>query len=384
MPTALPRRQRHMGQALVEYVLIVVLVSLAVAAALTATGPAIGNVFSNVVYNLLGETSVPYSTLDSNQFWNYVTAVANYKPDVQGIMTNTAVGYATNTPINTSTAGPSPTATVTRTATTTATVGPSPTPIDTSYSMPFVDTADESPGSTKWHYQFTDAFAAAPWTVAFYGGSGWVANGAFGGNLSSGGTHVCTTNLASVVPCFSDVNTSWVAAPDTGVGSTGWSAKYIYSNAPFEGREYQVSVQLGQGDGAVLKIGATQVFSIAPGASVVGSYNQLINPQSFQVAAGNYPVEVDFYAGAGSSHSIKLLFSTLADTGTCTWGTLYPGHSPNLSWQDANGGNYAVTSNCNLRLRGSIDLSSSLTGSARLTFFDKWNFHRRRGPGRYP
>src|SRR5258708_23135797 len=44
------RRRRTPGQALVEYVLIVVLVSLAIIAVLTLTGPAIGTVFNNMTY----------------------------------------------------------------------------------------------------------------------------------------------------------------------------------------------------------------------------------------------------------------------------------------------------------------------------------------------
>jgi Flp pilus assembly pilin Flp len=372
IPVLLAKPQRRMGQALVEYALIMVLVSLAIMAILTATGPAIGNVFSNVVYNLLGETSVPYSTLDSNQFWTYVTAVAQYKPDVSAVQTNTAVGYATPTPLPPSTAGPSPDPTLTLTPTSTPTVGPSPTPVDISYSIPFVDTADESAGSTKWHYQFTDAFAAAPWTVRYFNGATYSTGNMSGSAPNS--AYPCTTNLLSAVACFSDVNTSWVAAPAPGiVSASGWGAQYIYTPAPFEGREYQVTMQLGPNDAAVLKIGPSVVASLSSGQSVVGAYNQLITPYVFQIAAGSYPVEVDFYAGAGSSHSVKLNFSTLADTGTCTWGTLNPGHSPNLSWQNANGGNYAVTSNCNLRLRGSIDLGTASSGSARLTFFDKWN-----------
>jgi Flp pilus assembly pilin Flp len=78
------------GQSLVEYGLIIVLVVTAIAAAIVLTGPAIGNVFSNTVYNVLGQTTTPYSTLSSNQIVNeYATAMAH---------TLVPYDYVTNTP----------------------------------------------------------------------------------------------------------------------------------------------------------------------------------------------------------------------------------------------------------------------------------------------
>jgi Flp pilus assembly pilin Flp len=56
---------RPAGQALIEYALILVLVVMAMAIALAATGPAISNIFSNTVYNLIGLSGTPLSTIQN-------------------------------------------------------------------------------------------------------------------------------------------------------------------------------------------------------------------------------------------------------------------------------------------------------------------------------
>ena len=83
------RRNAPRGQALVEYILIVVLVVFAIVAILALTGPAVGNVFSNTVYNLLNQTTTPRPTLSETEFWDYVTAVASYTPGPIVVNTNT-------------------------------------------------------------------------------------------------------------------------------------------------------------------------------------------------------------------------------------------------------------------------------------------------------
>ena len=50
---------KGLGQALVEYALILALLAIAFGVALAATGPAIGNVFCNVVRNLGGTNASP-------------------------------------------------------------------------------------------------------------------------------------------------------------------------------------------------------------------------------------------------------------------------------------------------------------------------------------
>jgi hypothetical protein len=77
------------GQALVEYVLILVLVIMAIAVIIALTGPAVGNVFSNTVANLLNLTLTPEDPMTEGEFWDLVTAVASYTPDSFVLITNT-------------------------------------------------------------------------------------------------------------------------------------------------------------------------------------------------------------------------------------------------------------------------------------------------------
>lgn len=87
------RRFRHWltasGQALVEYVLILVLVVMAIAGIIALTGPAVGNVFSNTVANLLNLTVTPNDPMSEGDFWDLVTAVASYTPENFALITNT-------------------------------------------------------------------------------------------------------------------------------------------------------------------------------------------------------------------------------------------------------------------------------------------------------
>lgn len=349
------------GQALVEYVLIVILVSLAVVAILTATGPAIGNVFSNTIYNLLQQTSTPYSTLNATDFWNYVTAVASYTPVIPGVVTNTPSGATPlPSPTSSSTTGPSPTNTNTPTPTKTVTPGPSPTLVDVAYTAPFTDTGDTI---NRWAFPFTDAWAALPWTVAYYNGGSW-------GNFTPGAP-AYTTNYGG------DVSYQWPGSPAAGVNPTGFTAVFTNSapnSVPLEGRVYQAALIVGANDGAIFKINGTPIISIAPSAN---EQRQTVKVQ--RPAAGNYNIEVDFYGG-GSPNSVQLVFSVLADTNTypngssavpnaCKWFVSQPSRSPQLSWQDSLG-NYNVNSACYLRLRGSIDIAT-LT-RPRMIFWDTW------------
>ncbi len=77
------------GQAMIEYVLILVLAFIGLIAILLITAPAVGNVFSNTVYNLLGQTTTPQDPLSEADFWDVVTAVASYTPQSVSLVTNT-------------------------------------------------------------------------------------------------------------------------------------------------------------------------------------------------------------------------------------------------------------------------------------------------------
>ncbi len=373
-PLGVKRRRGQPGQALVEYVLIVVLVSLAVVAIITATGPALGNVFSNTVYNLVGQTVTPYSTLNATDFWKYVTAVASYTPPVQTLITNTPANATIALTSIPNTAGPSPTNTATPTPTTTVTPGPSPTPPDIAYQAPFFDQGDTR---VRWQYPLTDAWAALPWTGNFYNGASW-------GNFTPGGV-VFTKNYtwaAANPPAptqSSDISFNWYGSPGAGVSGSGFSGVFTNTapnSVPLEGRVYQAALVVGINDGAVFKINGSVILSIAPNGT---EQRQTVKVQF--PAASNYNLEVDFFGGNSGANSVQLVFSVLADTNRfpsdtsstpspCNWNTFQPGRSGQLSWQDSPGA-YNVSSNCNLRLRGSIDIST-LT-KPRMVIWDKWS-----------
>lgn len=101
-------RSRGMGgQSMVEYVLIAVLISIALAAAITLTGPAVGNIFSNTVYNVLGQTTTPYKTLNAQTISAYQQAVASFTYATFPFQTNTpAAATCSSNPGHWSTIGP--------------------------------------------------------------------------------------------------------------------------------------------------------------------------------------------------------------------------------------------------------------------------------------
>ncbi len=179
---------RESGQALVEYVLIVVLVVMAFGVTLAATGPAIGNVFCNVIDNIGGVSANPQggncgsmSTDLYNEggnpelFWATVTWVAAnpqketpFPTPVHRAPTPLNGGQAdTPTPSPSPSNSPTPTASETATPTQTATPsdtpspGPSPTQSDLAFSVPFVDQIDNP---QWWRLDLADV-----WNVQWYG-----------------------------------------------------------------------------------------------------------------------------------------------------------------------------------------------------------------------
>src|ERR1041385_3471313 len=85
------RTDKPSGQSMVEYALIAVLVALAIGTTIVLTKGSIGNVFSNTVYNLVGQTTTPYTPPDAAQLNIYASAFMQYQA--------TALPYKTNTPI---------------------------------------------------------------------------------------------------------------------------------------------------------------------------------------------------------------------------------------------------------------------------------------------
>jgi Flp pilus assembly pilin Flp len=77
------------GQSTVEYALIGTLVVLAIGAAITLMKGPVGNIFSNTVFNVLGGTSVPYSTLTFAQLQAYQAKIGSNTPSTPAFTPNT-------------------------------------------------------------------------------------------------------------------------------------------------------------------------------------------------------------------------------------------------------------------------------------------------------
>ncbi len=180
------RTQKESGQALVEYVLIVVLVVIAFGVTLAATGPAIGNVFCNVVDNLGGVSANPQGGNCGAQstnlydaggnpelFWETVTWVATHPQQetpfptpIHRVQVPVNGGLSSPTPspspsnTSTPTASNTPTPSSTPTSSDTPTPGPSPTQSDLAFAVPFVDQIDNP---QWWRLDHGDT-----WTVQWY------------------------------------------------------------------------------------------------------------------------------------------------------------------------------------------------------------------------
>jgi len=369
-----PKPRGKIGQALVEYALIVVLVVVGLGAALAAVGPALGNVFSNQVYNLLGQTTTPYSTLNPATFWAYVTAVASYTPQQPVFATYTKIYTDTPTATKTNTYTPGPTSTTTPTSTPTATYSgsASPTPTDKPLAAPFVDSADNK---DLWHAPFDNAWAALLWDRRAWssGGNPTSLTPPGGGpNATEDYLGDLRINFASPLP---------LQKPAV-VGSDNYYIAYtnkVASKVVFEGRYYGYSFVVGPNDAVRFTVDGALITSVfgngtTPGV-IKGNYQWVPTDTTFTPARSYHDIKIEYWAGASGPHQLLMVFSTLADQRTsvnteCNWqpGAAY--RSPSNGWSDSPG-SYIVGTNCNLRLRGSINLSG-LT-APRLIFWDRWN-----------
>ncbi|HEX2621206.1 MAG TPA: hypothetical protein VHL11_13690, partial [Phototrophicaceae bacterium] len=160
-----PPDQSESGQALVEYVLIVVLVALIFGIALASTGNVIGNVFSNSIDDLLRQTEITGTIPGRDDFWNTVTAAFLTPVQEHPLPTNTDAP-----PTLEPTDGPSPTKTPitptnppppTRTPTLT------PTPWDEIHGLDFYDSVDKE--TLKWWRADANInLMGIPWIGQFY------------------------------------------------------------------------------------------------------------------------------------------------------------------------------------------------------------------------
>jgi Flp pilus assembly pilin Flp len=157
--------QPERGQALVEYVLIVVLVALIFGVALAATGGVVGNVFSNSIADLLRLTGTPtYGIPEREDYWLTVTFAGT--PAQENPLPSNTPAPPTLEPTD----GPSPTPTPTvptPTPSYTRTPTLTPTPMDELFNVPFYDSV-ETQNLKWWRADPNINTSGDPWTLEFF------------------------------------------------------------------------------------------------------------------------------------------------------------------------------------------------------------------------
>jgi Flp pilus assembly pilin Flp len=351
-------RNRRDGQALIEYVLILALVTIALIAVLAITGPAVGNVFSNAVFNLLGGTVEPRNTLEANDFWTQVAAVASYTPENPSLVTNTPAPH-TSTP----TIGPSPTPTgITPSPppSDTPTPGPSPTPPDQNFGYPFEDPA-ENPD--WWKHDFESPILG-PWNAEFWDLA--YANGtAPQADMSSmpPGSGKWTTTYPDPLDQY------WSYSPGGTVERNFYGR---FTNTARLGNQ-QYTLKVRKDDGVRIWVAGTLVvdeWSYNPRGDAW--FETTFTPSS----TGDVEIKVELYDGGyGARIGVQLSDNkNLLDKGDCNWavsGEAY--RSAPTAWSDSPGANYAPYSYCILALRGYIDLRGSTNPF--FEFWDRYDLH---------
>lgn len=349
------RKKKTGGQALVEYVLILTLVTIAIIAVLAITGPAVGNVFSNAVFNLLGGTVEPRDTLEADDFWTQVAAVASYTPENPSLITNTPAP-ATSTP----TVGPSSTPTPITPSpqpTSTNTPGPSPTPPDQNFGYPF-----EDPGENPdwWQHDFGDVFIY-DWNAKFWDLSS--TNGAsYQPNMSTmpDGTQKWSTTYAVL-------DNYWSDSPGGGVTSNFYAR--FRNVAALENRQYTLRVR--KDDGARVWVGGVLLVDKWAWSQ---SYDNWIEVPFTPTTAGENEVVVEMFDNGWGARAHVFIVDPAAmeDTGDCNWAVSTEAYRSSPSaWSDSPGANYSAYSRCIMALRGYIDLRGST--NPKLEFWDRYD-----------
>lgn len=398
------------GQALVEYVLIIVLVVIAFSIALAATGPAISNVFSNAVYNLVAEAGTPQPDLavrgGPTAFWLTVTWAADpaNQPDERPFPTNEPPP-----PTEPPTEGPPPPATntplPTNTPTQTPTQGPTDTPVDREWIAPYTDPMNEA---VRWRVDNSVFLGGEQWKADFYpnttlGGAPDFTQFLDGINFNPG-----TGQSVTVTP-------NWL--------STNYSIKFtknIYLEAPTP-----VTFKISADDGVRLWLlapgqtpGASGCLSGAgvtsapnPGSPASGdrrfgdpaTHCLLIDdwngqgmgstaPVTRTIPAGLYTLQLDYYQGSGG-HGVRFDAVRGGGIGSPDDNTSPAGGSPNCTWTHAqtdrantfqnaafmweenDGVNVDFPTNmiCHLEFRGWVTIPAGMN-QPEFTFWDVWDF----------
>ncbi|MBI5957506.1 MAG: hypothetical protein HY866_02135 [Chloroflexi bacterium] len=351
------------GQALIEYALILALVVIAIIAVLTITGPTVGNVFSNQVYNLLGGELTPYDTLEPNDFWTQVAAVASYTPDSPGLITNTPAPV-TKTPTPGPTLTPSP-ITPSPPPTNTPTPGPSPTPPDRDFGYPFVDPGDHP---DWWEYDFDD-LVEGPWNAEYWNYATWQTN------MSSmvAGTGVKRETVAELNYALGSG-----VRPSSGV-SENYYARYT-NTVTLEAKQYMFRIK--RNNGIRIWIDAQIVVDVnVPNAGdpatwtqwATDPYQNIWFDRKFTATSGEHTITVEFVDDSGSAElRVFLTDAGLVDTGDCKWAlSNEQSYSPSTAWSDSPGAASVPSAYCILALRGTIDLTGAV--DPKLQFYDRYD-----------
>lgn len=365
------------GQALIEYVLILVLVAIAFGFALAATGPVLGNVFSNSVRDLLRQTEVGYIP-DREEFWETVTYAFLNPPRERPQQTNTPAP-----PTSQPTAGPSPTPSSTFTATPetpTPIDSPTPTPTDVLHEAPWRDTIDE----VEWYRTDPNLFLhkgldpfAANWKTEFFGNTGLTG---------------APTYTYSGLPSFPLI--TFNGAPFyTGGPTTNFSLRSTRQVSLEKAGSLRFTVKAD--DGVKVFLNGTRVNMFDVGGNPIDTWKLHSQPTLYTgyatATAGTNTVVVEYYQAAGNpavlNVNVQAAGPNVDDQGlagsayACNWGQ--PEVKTNDYYNNANtednffeeyaDGSIPVKSRCYLELRGSVAIPENWT-SAELSFWDVWDF----------
>lgn len=343
------------GQALIEYVLIIVLVTIAIIAVLAITGPAVGNVFSNTVYNLLGGTVQPRSTLSADEFWEQVAAVASYTPESPKLITNTPAP-STAVPTARPTLEPSDIP-PSLTPTNTVTPGPSPTPPDHDFGYPFDD-----PGNDPdwWEHDFGGPFDDVTWDAEY-----WDMRDADGGAVDANmNATKYGVGKGKYRETLGKIDKAWGTARPASNVTKNFYARFT-TKATFEAIPYTLRVK--KDDGVRIWIGGVLVVDQWSWAPKYGDwFDTAITP-----TAGTLDVKVELYDNSSGAEIHVVLIGGGTDQGDCNWAISNEEfHSSPTSWSDSPGTDYDPGSYCTLQLRGFIDLRTASRPT--LEFWDRY------------
>lgn len=381
------------GQALVEYVLIVVLVALIFGFALAATGPVLGNVFSNAIDDVLRQTQIGLETIPGKEeFWETVTAAFLTPLEEKPLPTNTKAD-----PTTVPTAGPSPTHTpITPTQPPTATRTPSVTPTewDRLHDFPWYDSV-ETPTGKWWRTDANINTLGSPWFYQFFPN-----------------TNLTNPLQPTPLPNPGDKSTpgvGWLNLNFTGTDTQGWMVGMPAIN--FSAR-FNRQVQAADNTNLVIRVYADDDVRVYMGGTLIlDQWDNVANSAKWYTVSKNFVGTTDLVIeyrqftgssrlyvwaqGSANPDDTYVNGSGNPDTGsfTCGWGQNFNidgninGNNSNTElgmWDEFVEGDTALTglpnnSRCYLELRGGVEFPVSGEPGFPMTrpqmvFWDVWDF----------